>query len=391
MKVRNFIKLTSCAAIICVLAILLVTLFSANNYALAEENDPYNDVFEQIIDELGVGTITYTRTIINDIDGKPLGYAYDYVYSDGEEGYAILINTQSGITTTELSTASPCPYGGISGQAIYISEFNYWEKNGDVYTSLTDGYTLSYEELNEIYLNRYGAIGDSLTSGTETITYKSKEEDSYSLALKIPAYNSRNKGNVCVPIAAANIFIYFDKDYVNLIPNYTPGVSIIGLYGFNASCPVMDDIVAELCVDMNTDYELGTTIEDCKQGMKAFCNRKGYQIEYETCMSGGLLDYNKAKTVLEDKRLPIILFASKIELIKISEEKEHDDYSLLTGKVMHALDVFGYNEITYTLNNGTKKVMRFLHVASGISRMSEAYLNMDNNLTIDDAYVVNIK
>ena len=54
------------------------------------------------------------------------------------------------------------------------------------------------------------------------------------------------------------------------------------------------------------------------------------------------------------------------------------------------MSAFGYYEVTYSLSGGGSETGRFLQVATGIAKKREAYLNIDNNLQMTDAYTVNI-
>lgn len=53
--------------------------------------------------------------------------------------------------------------------------------------------------------------------------------------------------------------------------------------------------------------------------------------------------------------------------------------------------VFGYKEITYNLTSGQQIINRYLYVSAGFVKYPTALVNVDSNITIDDAYSVMIK
>ena len=80
----------------------------------------------------------------------------------------------------------------------------------------------------------------------------------------------------------------------------------------------------------------------------------------------------------------------KLESSTINESGNSDAYDTLYVPSNHAMSAFGYYEVTYSLSGGGSETGRFLQVATGIAKKREAYLNIDNNLQMTDAYTVNI-
>ena len=84
------------------------------------------------------------------------------------------------------------------------------------------------------------------------------------------------------------------------------------------------------------------------------------------------------------------MFVNELELNTINEVSGEDYYEIIYAQDTHALSAFGYKEVTYDMQNNTTKTSRFLHIATGITNPNEAYLNVDNNLRVEDAYCINI-
>ena len=228
--------------------------------------------------------------------------------------------------------------------------------------------------------------------GSRVVNFESKQVSVFSLARTIPTYYYEVTPNACVPIAAGNIVAYFDRYCAQLIPNYTPGSGFGLRYNYNPEQGAeIDAMMAQLCVDMGTNVEgNGNTVSEFKSGLSTYCARAGYSRSYESCMSGNSPDYNKAKQSIQTDRNPVILFVQKLEISTVNGSGNSDAYDTLYGSLNHAMSAFGYYEVTYSLPGGGSETGRFLQVATGIEKKREAYLNIDNNLQMTDAYTVNI-
>ena len=393
---HQLIRKTCIAAIIIsLIAILCLALVFGVNSAAAEEGgyDEFERTFIQTAEELGLmdSDLVFSRSLIYDIDGNALGYVFDYD-ADGVPGYAVAILGENGVKVTEICPNSENPYVRTEGIPVYTGEFGYWDKAGENFISLTSGAVLSKAELLQACEIRYCAIGDELSSGGRVVNYESKQVSEFSLARTIPTYYYEVTSNACVPIAAGNIVAYFDRYCAQLIPNYTPGRGLGLRYDYiDVQGAEINAMMAQLCVDMGTNVEgNGNTVAEFKSGLNTYCARAGYSLSYESCMSGNSLDYNKAKQSIQTDRNPVILFVQKLEISTINESGNSDTYDTLYGPSNHAMSAFGYYEVTYSLSGGGSETGRFLQVATGIAKKREAYLNIDNNLQMTDAYTVNI-
>ena len=390
---HNLIRKSFIVIVILVVAILSTALvFGVNTAAAEEELDEFDRAFVQTAEELGIAesSVIYSRLPVYDTDGRALGYVFDYS-ANGGYGYAVAIEDESGVKVTEVCPGAENPFAKAKGLPVYTKEFEYWDKEGGFFTSLTSGEKLLKAEFLQACPIRYGAVGDGLLSGGKTVNYENRQVSSFSLANTPPAYCYEVTPNACAPIAAGNIVAYFDRYCTQLIPDYTPGSGFGSRYNYKSvQGAEIDGVMAQLCMDMGTD-EGGNTEEECLNGLSAYCTRAGYGVSYESCMNASGLDYNKAKQSLQTDKKPLLLFVTKLEISKITEEGGRDIYTTRYGQCNHVMSAFGYYEVTYSLSGGSSETGRFLQVASGIETMKTAYLNMDNNLQTVKAYSVNIE
>lgn len=359
-----------------------------------EEENLYDRIFYQSANELlesegALTDIDLKKNVIYDIDLKKLGYIYLFDINDSQ-GYAIIINSNNNIKTTEFVFDAQSPYAFMAGVPIYVVEFTYAVYNDEVFYMSDNNRRLDRNQLLMEYPSRYCGIGDSLGSKTYTVDYIDREINEFSMATTIPSYYYEAIPNACVPIAAGNVIAFYDRYKTNLIENYTPGMGLGSLYKYKNQNESIDALMNQLCIDMGTNSEgVGNNLDEFEEGMQLYCERQGYTVSFTSFMSGNSFNYNAAVEKIESN-IPIIMFLRKVELSSITENTNSDYYFCRYGSINHSLSVFGYREIDYTLNNNTHREDEFLLVATGIKNMPRAYLNMNNNLVVDEAYAVNI-
>jgi len=375
------------------LVIVATIVCPKNAYADVDISNEFDKIFYQTVDNLicekNINTeVEAEKDIIYDIYLDPLGYIYD-IRIDGVIGYVIIININGNVKVTECVLDACNPYLNQLGENVYINELTYASFYKDKYDIIGTSARLTYQELIKVHPDFYcGAVG--LQTKNYEIRYISKSEDTHALAHSIPTYTVAETHNSCMPLAGANIIAYFDRYQVDLLPNYTPGNSLGSLYKYKKQNSTIDELVKQLYVDMKTNTTgEGTSIEQFKQGMYAYCQRANYNVNMEGCMLNGNIDFRKTKERLIDNQ-PIILFVSRMEISDIGEFDNRDSYEALYGNANHAMVGFGYREITYRLENNTTQNSEFILVSTGLNNLPKAYLNINNNLNLDMAYAINI-
>lgn len=392
---KNAIK-TSLLCSIILICVMAMFVFTGYNIVYADENIliQFDNAFEDILEQVGVADgedINIRRRLLYDINLNQLGFLYKFSASD-ISGFSIILNSENGLDVTEICLNAVDPYENIEGNAVYINEFNYWEENQGEFRCLQNrDISLTKQEITSIFPNRYCAVGDSLTSSTETVNYVDKTVDSYKMAYTIPSYYYEDDVNSCVPVAGGNIIAYYDRYKTNLIENYTPGMGIGNLYKYKSQNETVEQVIEQLYDDMETNVNgAGSTVTQFIDGLSDYCERQNYSVNYTSCLNGnGNLDYNFTISKIQSG-MPIALFVQKMSIANIEELNNSDRYNILQGEIMHAMSAFGYEEITYNTGNGQQTNKQFLLVATGIKRMPTAYLNVNNMLELDYAYAVEI-
>lgn len=392
MKLKQTFFSITMAAILFVF-IMSGLAFGVSDIAMADNSSLAlcDELFCQTLDELlpSEEQVVAEKKSVFDADLNTLGVVYEFVCGD-DDGYVIIINGADGLAVTEACMSGKSPYYGCSGKPVYITELNYWCEEDGLYYSIDGESVLDGNTLKSLYPNRYCAIGDSLQSGSRVIAYTSKTKQMKHLANAIPAYDYEAQPHACAPTTGASIIAYYDRFCEDLIPNYTPGFGIGSFYRYYIGRQEVTNVIAQLYIDMHTNsVAVGTTVAQFKSGMISYCARNDCAITFTSSMTNGVFDYAKTKGFINESK-PIVLFVQKMEISTIQTQTNQDTYTILSGSINHTLSAFGYEEVTYTMSDGTQQNEKFLYVATGIKRMPQAYLNLNGMLQIDDAYAVSV-
>ena len=227
-----------------------------------------------------------------------------------------------------------------------------------------------------------------IAASSVTVNYAQKDENTFSMALKHPYYTFSANPSDCACVAGANVLGYYDRYDEELIPNHTSGTLFMGKYIYSAQDTYVYEVIRQLYVDMGTDSE-GTTVQEFKNGMVKYCNRKGKTITFTSCMKNGKLDYSLAKSYTEANQ-PVVLFCSGYNVADLWYYDNYDVVSYFESSGNHVMVGFGYKEVSYTLANSAKVTYQFMTVASGVQTKESGYFDINYKTNINDAYAINI-
>ena len=133
----------------------------------------------------------------------------------------------------------------------------------------------------------------------------------------------------------------------------------------------------------------GTTVSGFKKGMTKFCNEKGRSISYNSCMSWGKFKFDKAKEYFDNGQ-PSVMFVNTFTVAQLANKENYENSEYVSANAPHAMAGFGYDEITYTLTDGTTRQDNYIIVATGLFSRTKGYFNVNNIDNIDDYYSINI-
>lgn len=380
--------------------IMIFFILSFNAIVVAEEIEDYNDYDEVLLEFLNkvIGEninieeveIQAEKDFVYDINLNKLGLIYDIRIKE-TDGYAIVINVSGEPEVAEMFFDAKSPYGEADCLKVYVSQFVYLEFKDGNYFHADSEEVLSESQINAIQEMAYCSVDYTITYTNETITYTSKTGNAKDIVFRHPACVPVNGySNECAPVAGANIVQFFDRYKTNLIANYTPGSSLGQSYLYKEFGTELESVVGQLYSDMGTNsINQGTTINQFRSGLSAYCARNGYSITFTSCMSNDNLNYNLLKENI-NYGLPIVLFLDGFTISENSDNGNSESISYNNYDAAHVMVGFGYREVTYTLSNGNFRTDKYVRVASGLNERKRGYYNINRNTRIDDAFIVEI-
>ena len=352
-------------------------LFAATVNSLIDESDVEN------------GKISALRKPLYDISVEPLGYVYEFSLKDSD-GYAIIVNTDGNYVAQEVIPDGTSPYAECVGKCVYVGTMTYLEYSEGVYTDAQSGAVLDDEIVEYLADDAlYGDGGTITGSKVVYIEYVSRTVNEKRMALSVPSNTSSPYLSSCACIAGSNIVAYYDRYCPDLMPDYEPGREYMGYYFYKGQTTEMFDVVTQLFSDMGTTEAEGTTTQQFLSGMKKYSSRAGYTFSYSSCMSGGKFNYASAKSGMDNNKA-VALFLSGYNVIEIGELENKDSMVYILSAANHVMVGFGYRDVTYTYDSGAQETFNFMFVASGLSKDSSGYFNINYNTKINDAYSVSI-
>jgi hypothetical protein len=328
--------------------------------------------------------ITADKETLYDAELLPLGVLYSFTQA-GTDGFAIIIY-DGGPTVTEVSLDAPSPFA-TEHTKVYIALQMYWYHDGAGYYDCVTGLKVADECIDEVKETAFSG-SPQLQYDSETIYYIYRSENKYNVLTSIPIYNHAPL-NGCAPIAGTNLVAYYDRLYPNLIPNYEPVNTFLGVWLFKGANSTTTALAETLHADMQTNVvQPGTTIPQFKNGLSIYAGRNGYSVGYTSVMRFGSLDYEQAKSVVtNNKALAIFMRGFRGTTFDSGNGNDHLMYEYATAN--HTVAGFGCLDVTYTLTNYQTRTDRYIHCSMGTGIHRNAYVNIATS-QIDEALAIAI-
>lgn len=239
-----------------------------------------------------------------------------------------------------------------------------------------------------------GAINTG--SGTEYITYSTKEEEEYFINGGLPLYyDTSTRPKTCANVAGTIVLGYYDKTYDELIPNFSSARVIRDKVLYSTQTEAVQSVMDKLYVYMETNSTDagGTSISGFKNGLKKYVNEQGRNFSYSGTGQNAQLNKSAYIQAIQNNN-PIALFVSKYNLIPIkdfsvsaTEDKLEKQY--YSGN--HVLMGYGIKEIRYYNAIGTlTRNLTLLMVATGYRQDPLYYIEMDSNNGMIDSFSIKI-
>ena len=258
-------------------------------------------------------------------------------------------------------------------------------------------YLAHADTVQDIYYgdNTYSANGSTSWTESETINYATKTTSYYRINRTYPEYFNSNLDleNTCANVAGSNIIGFYDRYYDELIPNCTVGYMGNRYYiytGVATNPTQIQGVINDLYIRMSTNNPIaGTNQTQYKTGLSSYVASKGRNTTYNSVMTNGNFDLDKAIAQLNNG-YPITLYLSGYNFTDIIDMGDHVLLSKTIYTGNHIAVAYGYQKISYYNADGSLiKTNIYLYVATGFSDDQLMYI-VNNNGTLNDAEAVKI-
>lgn len=216
---------------------------------------------------------------------------------------------------------------------------------------------------------------------TRAVNQENISYTSYSVLIdseiSVPMYynDNENNRNACAAVAGSILIGFYDCDYENLIPDYSPAIIRGGKKIFKPATSVTQSVIDDLYVRMKTNTTGdGVTKNECNDGLKAYINSAGYSATISDIASNGQVDVNEIKSNINSGK-PMLLFCTMYYFI--SEIDIDSNVTTLTKydyQTNHIMNVSGIKQVAYYQDGVNFRTDTYLKVSTGLSLNPSAYI-----------------
>lgn len=229
----------------------------------------------------------------------------------------------------------------------------------------------------------------------ETIKYANKTEEEFFIKNGLPSYSySSTSDFTCAVQAGGHIIGFFDKDYDQVIANFSAGRTIRDQFIWSKKNSIVDAALDELYVRMETNvHGNGTTAPGFRNGLQSYMSVRGYNTTYNTVVNSGYINDSLYRQELSLGK-PVVLFLSAYNFLPISSFTQDSNTDLLNYNIYsgnHIVVAYGYKTVSYfdAANNLIKRYS-FVRVASGFVNSPFVYLKLNDRTNIDEGQSISL-
>ncbi len=392
MKSKKFIAIL--LGVICAVLMSYAPSFNVRAETLDEADQYFVDF---VLSDTGLDAeLEYSHTPLYNHLLTAHGRHYTFTVNN-RTGYALMVEIP-GLNDTvmyeieELRYDVPSPFANCNGLPVYITHRVYLYYNNGEFRNIQNDVVVPQTTIEDLVNKGFGYCGAAVfTDHTTTVSYSTKSETRDKIMYNLPDYSS-TAGTSCANVAGAIAIGYYDRFYTNLIPNFTPYITMGGVVIYKSPTIEIQNLTLELANLMNTDgNQEGTTFSGFQSGMESYVEGKGYTYSSTNIFSWGSFNFNNYKSAIENGKPVVIFLSSFAFLADITENQGADTIDSYYCANTHVVVGYGYMKHTYyNANGGTVDTRTYLQVASGLDSFGLAYLNINGLGNMDRAISITI-
>ena len=201
--------------------------------------------------------------------------------------------------------------------------------------------------------------------------------------------------NSCGPLAGLNIVTFYDRWYSNLLPDHEPG--LMGSRGYqyypNVAFPAITTSFQSLYALMKTGELGGTTSANFKSGLNTYVNNAGYSLSMTSIYNNSTtVNLNMLKSAIQQNKVGLVMFSSFNYILGIVKSASGSSYHIVKSNYQagHMMMVYGYFTQAFYKNGVAVETNTYLYVSTGFSSGEQGYIQLNDYLKIEEAYIMNI-
>lgn len=224
------------------------------------------------------------------------------------------------------------------------------------------------------------------------IYYSERVVDKYENPYRAPTFGA-GKVNGCAVDAGGNAFIYYDRLYDDLVPDYKHKY-VFGKFNYGTHNNGITNMFNDLYARMDT-VEQGTSVDGFLKGMRSYADSRGHSITLEK-VTGSFYNtnYTYIQEQLKQEKVAAI-FMSGFSISSVGGPSKRDGYDYVLENIYsghHVMLVYGYDDYYYYDSNG-KLIERdtYFYASTGYVGLDRALPNIGMYGNVDDIYLIDIK
>lgn len=245
-----------------------------------------------------------------------------------------------------------------------------------------------FTKKSEVRYNGYGeAVLYSAETTKETINFTKREYTYVETVKAVPKYDQLSDlPNSCGPTAGATIVGFYDKQYEELIPDYTAYLPN-GRYK-GRDMVYVPKLMCELYTLMRTNVDAeGVSQTDCLNGLRTYVNNCGRTLTYSNVKSGYIINETSYAAAINNN-MPVILFCRKMDVYNMSATSTSETVVCTNLDGAHVAVGYGIYTVDYYNGDTIFRTDKYVRISTGLNFITDGYLKISSTDWCNAAYSV---
>ncbi len=247
---------------------------------------------------------------------------------------------------------------------------------------------------DDTYYDYAGDTSGGHVDDSYNIYYDELVDTSVALVNVPSMKNLQNLPYACAAITGFSIVTYYDRYYPELIPNFEPGfVATNGIYVYYPDRGLASSNAVFSTLHTLMGSSDGTTSAEFRNGLDDYAESVGRNATYQSMFSTSkTVDLTTLASAVDQNKVGVIMCSAYNfvgNIVPVADENRVAVYKD-NSTVGHMMMVYGYRVLEYYADGALFRTDTFLYVCSSYTTGVKGYILLNDDLTIDEAYVVTI-